>query len=54
MSQAAANAPQVGPQAPEQVPVTQPLRTGIVAWLRIWRQVLVAELLRAMERRPLD
>jgi hypothetical protein len=54
MSQAAARAPKLVPQAPNPAPAPQRPKTGIVAWLLTWRQVLIAELLNVMERRRCD
>ena len=54
MSQAAARAPQIAPQAPEPAPLPQQRKTSIAAWLRTWSEVLVAEVLNAMERRHGD
>ncbi len=54
MSQAAAKAPHVESQTPQPDLVPQQRKIGIVAWLRVWSQVLVAELLRVMERRHGD
>lgn len=54
MPHATANASQIERQAPELPPVLQPPKSGIVAWLRTWRQVLIAEVLSAMGRRRWD
>jgi hypothetical protein len=54
MSQAAAKAPQVESQTPQSAPMLRQRKIGIVGWLRSWSQVLVAELLRLMERRHGD
>ncbi len=54
MSQAAAKAPHVESPTPQPPPVSQQRKIGIVGWLRVWNQVLVAELLRVMERRHGD
>ena len=38
----------------DHTPVPQQPRTGIMAWLRTWTEVLVGELLRALEPRHWD
>ncbi len=54
MSHATAKAPQIERGAAQPASVPRQRETGIVAWLRTWEQILIAEVLSAMERRRYD
>ncbi len=53
MSEASAKHRKVS-DAAAPAPPPQPPENGIVAWLQIWRQVLIAEVLSVMEHRRCD
>jgi hypothetical protein len=51
MSLATAHAPETPQPPPEPVCAPQKSQKSVLEWLRTWEQVLVAEILNAMERR---
>ncbi len=54
MSEASAKVQQIERRMPAPVPPLRQPKNSIVAWLQTWRQVLIAEVLSAMEHRRWD